>query len=339
MDPMPMDLHASPDLYLHSFQGNEALLVPMDRAAYHRSIFLDRRISPAADRPVRTVTRLLSASLPPRLQTNWIFHVAHCGSTLLARALDQLQTNLVLREPLALRQLALDFDAERLSIAAALLSRRYERRLPTIVKANVPVNFLLPKLIELDPQARAIFLFLDLNDYLFAILRSEGNRGWLRNVTAQLGPHLGDLGSLSDGERAAALWQAQIEAFAAAVSRMPFARALNGESFFAAPAHFVRLAADHLDVPMDDGAIAKVVAGPLFATYSKNPELAFDNERRISGRAELARLLAPEIEKAEQWVAESGSAEKAMAVIAAVHLGREDPVTTAKGMNVSERSD
>jgi len=47
------DLFASPDHYLHSFEGDAALFVPMDRAAYHRSIFLDGRISPAADGAMR----------------------------------------------------------------------------------------------------------------------------------------------------------------------------------------------------------------------------------------------------------------------------------------------
>jgi len=43
------DLFASPDHYLHSFEGDAAVFVPMDRAAYHRSIFLDGRISPAGE--------------------------------------------------------------------------------------------------------------------------------------------------------------------------------------------------------------------------------------------------------------------------------------------------
>ena len=38
------DLFASPDHYLHSIDGDAAVFVPMDRAAYGRSIFLDGRI-------------------------------------------------------------------------------------------------------------------------------------------------------------------------------------------------------------------------------------------------------------------------------------------------------
>src|SRR5688500_13065439 len=119
------DLFASPDHYLHSFEGDLALFMPMDRAAYHRSIFLDGRISPAANQTMKIpVGALIDPARKPRT-TGWIFHVAHCGSTLLARALDRPSGNLVLREPLALRQLALAPDAQRLALTAAMLSKRY----------------------------------------------------------------------------------------------------------------------------------------------------------------------------------------------------------------------
>jgi hypothetical protein len=327
MAPTLKDLLASPDNYLHSFQGDAAIFMPMDRAAYHRSIFLDARVSPAANRPTRVAVGDLAAALLPRSSTGWIFHVAHCGSTLLARALDQVHTNLVLREPLALRQLAIANDRERLAIVAAMLSRRYQANLPTIVKANVPVNFLLPDLIGFDASARSIFLYLGLRDYLLAILRDDGHREWLRRVTTQLSAHLGDLTALSDAERAAMLWAAQMEAFAAAIARLPTARTIDGEAFFAAPRDFIKLTADHLQVPMTEGEIDAIVAGPLFATYAKNPNLAFNNELRSARRSDLERSLAPELELAQKWVAKNGGAKKALKVIAAAALN--DPQDSA----------
>ena len=100
------DLFASPDHYLHSFEGDAAVFVPMDREAYRRSIFLDGRTRPAANRSMRLPAGALVEPVRRPEPTGSIFHVAHCGSTLLARALDRPSTNLVLREPLALRQLA-----------------------------------------------------------------------------------------------------------------------------------------------------------------------------------------------------------------------------------------
>ncbi|HUQ13381.1 MAG TPA: hypothetical protein VM055_03810, partial [Novosphingobium sp.] len=194
----PAALFASPDRYLHSFDGDDALFVAMDRAAYARSIFLDGRISPAREGTERVAVEALLASVPDPAPMAWIFHVAHCGSTLLARAIEALGPNLVLREPLALRQLALAPDPARLALTLAMLSRRYDRAAPTLVKANVPVNFMLAEIAAFDPSAPAILLHCGLRDYLLAILRSDHHRGWVRGVTTQLAAHLGDVESLSD---------------------------------------------------------------------------------------------------------------------------------------------
>jgi hypothetical protein len=310
------DLFTSPDHYLHSFEGDAALFVPMDRAAYHRSIFLDGRISPAADQAMHMPVDALAAGTPAPARTGWIFHVAHCGSTLLARALDDPAANLVLREPLALRQQAFVGDGRRLAMTAAMLSKRYRADLPTIVKANVPVNFLLPELVALDPEAAAIFLYCSLGDYLLAILRSENHRGWLRRVTAQLAAYLGDLSGLADAELCAALWLAQMRAFGAALSAMPHGRALDSEAFFAAPRPVLNAAARHLGVPLDEAAIEATVAGPLFATYSKNPDLPFDNAARLARRAETEAALGGEMAQARAWIERTAPDEAAAAAAA-----------------------
>jgi hypothetical protein len=280
------DLYASPNHYLHSFDGDAAIFMPMDRAAYHRSIFLDARISPAANQSMRIPVQAIASRARHGAATGWIFHIAHCGSTLLARALDDDTASLVLREPLALRQLALAPDRTRLAITATMLSKRYRAEAPTIVKANVPVNFILPDLAARQPNDAVILLHCTLRDYLLAILRSDDHRGWLRRVTAQLAAHLGDVARLTDAERAAALWLAQMQTFARALELFPNARALDAETFFARPA----------------AVLKATVGGPLFSTYSKNPEVAFDNAARIARRASLDNVLTAEIDQAQRWV-------------------------------------
>ena len=301
------DLFTTPDHYLHSFDGDAAIFLPMDRASYHRSIFLDGRISPAAAQtiafPVRTLVPPPSAAAP----TAWIFHMAHCGSTLFARALDDPAASLVLREPFALRQLGLRPDTDRLHVVLAMLGKRYRADAPTLVKANVPVNFLLPQLAEADPDARAIFLYLPLRPYLLAILRSQAHRIWVRNVTGQLKPYLGDLSSAPDAERAATLWLTQIEAFARALSAMPNAATLNAERLFANPLHVLQAAVRHFGIPMSDAALGATVAGPLFSTHSKNPSIAFDNAARIALAAATEREFEAEIAAAEAWIARRGA--------------------------------
>lgn len=311
------DLFASPDHYLHSFDGDAAIFMPMDRAAYHRSIFLDGRISPAADQTMKLPTITLAQQSRAPAPTAWIFHMAHCGSTLLARALDDPAASLVLREPLALRQSAIRPDPLRLALVLAMIGKRYRADAPTLVKANVPVNFLLPQIVASDQEARAILLYLPLRDYLLAILRSDNHRTWLRNVTGQLTAYLGDLSALTDAERCAALWLAQVEAFAATLARLPNARTLDAETFFAGPAAVLKAAARHFDVPIADATLDETVAGPLFSTYSKNPSLAFDNEARLARRAEAERAIASEFDRADSWLARHGKTASVASLTAA----------------------
>jgi hypothetical protein len=302
MEPTLSQLLRSPDHYLHSFDGNDAIFVPMDRAAYRRSIFLDRRISPASDGAMPVPVEALNAP-SAALPTGWIFHVAHCGSTLLARGLDELSyANLVLREPLALRQLALSPDPARLQLALKMLSKRYPETGATIIKANVPVNFLLDKIADTDGQALVILLYCGLSDYLLAILRSANHRAWLRNVTAQLAGPLGDLSHLPDAELGAALWFAQMQRFAATIKRMPNARSLDAEHFFDNPQETLGAAAKHFGMDANQTAIEAIVSGPLFATYSKNPAQPFDNNARIVRREALVAEISDELTAGGRWI-------------------------------------
>lgn len=309
-------LLATPDGYFHSFEGDEGVIVPMDRAAYVRSIFLDRRISPAGDGGWRVPLVDLMAAAPKALPMHWIFHIAHCGSTLLARALEALTTDLVLREPMALRQLGFAPDPQRLQLALGLLSRRYPGQGPVLVKANVPVNFVLGPIVATQPAARAVFLYSSLADYLLAILRSDNHRLWLRNVTGQLAASLDAPLPGSDGQLAALLWIAQMRRFAAALGSWPESRSLEAEAFFARPTETLHAAAALFGQPVGEGQIEALVAGPLFNTYSKNPAHAFGNADRLARREAVAAEVAAEIADAEGWIA--ANANDAAETLAAI---------------------
>jgi len=309
-------LLATPDAYLHSLEGGEAVLVPMDRAAYRRSIFLDHRISLAAEGGWRVSAAELGGSVPEAQPMGWIFHVAHCGSTLLARALDELGGGLVLREPLALRQLALQSDRSLLPAVLAMLSRRYPGQGASLVKANVPVNFMLDAIAAADPQAPAVLMWSRLPDYLTAILRSPNHRAWLHNVTGLLSDKLGAERPESDAELAALLWTAQMREYAGAIAVMPHAVSLEAETFFSQPAETLHAAAAHFGVLPALGAVEDLVAGPLFNTYSKNPAQSFDNAARVRRNSALATSLASELDLAQSWVgANAADIKSTMAII------------------------
>ena len=74
-------------------------------------------------------------------------------------------------------------------------------------------------------------------------------------------------------------------------------------------------ASTHLDVTAAPDAIAALVAGPLFATYSKNPALAFDNGARLARREALEPALAGEIDAAPRWLDRTAADHAALSAV------------------------
>ena len=84
------------------------LLLRLTEAQRASAPFLDERARPASAEavwlPLQDVVEEGRAS--PSLGACWIFHIGHCGSTLLSRLLQSWPHLQVLREPLPLRSLA-----------------------------------------------------------------------------------------------------------------------------------------------------------------------------------------------------------------------------------------
>lgn len=307
---MTKALLADPGRYLLAFQGDHALFLPMRREDYAASLFLDRRIVSAGAKPVPVPVAALTglADHVPLSGLGWIFHIAHCGSTLLARALDHPGISLVLREPSTLRQLGVEGlgDGQRLRLATAMLARRYPGEDRVIVKANVPVNLIAGDLMALAPEAPAIFLYHRLDDYLLAVLRSPENRNWVQGVADEIGaalaPWCGGFAGLDLAERAGALWLAQVRLYADALGRFAGARSLDAEQFLDAPRGPLAAAHRHFGMMLDDAAIDALAAGPLFNLYSKTPGLAFDNAARLARKAEARAALGDELRAARALV-------------------------------------
>lgn len=312
------DLFGDPALFLHQIDGNATNFQTMTREDIARSIFLDGRIRHGGRANFRVpLDRLLAEATADRLpvrRIGWIFHVAQCGSTLLARALDHLGRSLVLREPAALRQLGVMAGAgessaaipppELLHLVVAMLGKRWQADRPVIVKANVPVNFLAERVLALDPAAPAIALHFPLAQYVAAILRTEGHVRWTESVFAELRmdqrSYVVDAPS-GPAEMAAALWFAQMKAFEALLQSYPGARSLEASLLFDRPADIVLAAARLFNVEMSEKEAQETAEGELFSSYSKNPALDYDPEVRLAREAEAMRRLEPEIGQARAW--------------------------------------
>jgi hypothetical protein len=244
--------------------------------------------------------------------------MAHSGSTLLSRALDRPGNNLVIREPVTLRVLGLEAGAllngtspsehwsSLLNLAIKMLDRRYANDEALIVKANVPVNGIIPDLLAKSPQPRALLLHFGLDDYLIAILRSANHRKWVDHIFSELrlGEHseTAPFGELQNAEKAAALWLFQIRKYADVLATSPSVRSLDANILFDDPLLCLKAASDYFDCPVRDDEARAIVSGSKFSTYSKNPNAVFDNTHRKARATDTRLMLAEEIKLARRYV-------------------------------------
>lgn len=295
----------------------------MTRESFARSIFLDDRIHHGGRQALRVpLDPLLAAHAGPvsaERSFGVIFHVAQCGSTLLARALDHPGRSLVLREPAALRHLGLIAGAgdgraanasdprfvRLLEFTLAMLGKRWGDEGPVIVKANVPVNFIADEVLTAMPSAPALLLHFPLEPYLLAILRSEGHVAWVSRVFEEMAlaanEYVAPDAPRTAATQAAALWFAQMKQFETVLDRHTQAQSLDAERFFAESAPVIAAAADYFGVVLREDEAREIAASDLFTSYSKNPTLDYDPEVREARAAEAKRRLSAEIGTAIEW--------------------------------------
>jgi len=333
----PETLFLRPDAYPLEFGQASLDLVPMTRETYRNSVFLDRgRIVPAARRgwqlPLPGLLDEFERRGAGQSPLNFIFHIAHCGSTLLARAMELERRTLVLREPFPLRQLGAEAattptgprDApvwrRCLALTAALLGRRYADDQAVIVKANVPVNFILRPLMSLHPDSRGLLLYTGLERYVLSVLKTPMHRRWVGNVCRQLAggiqatPELGqpDLRQLSTPQAAACLWAAQMLRFRSALVQSSRLRSLDCETFFAQPEQTLTRSLQHFGVDLPSAEAGRIAASELFSHHAKDTARRYSRETRERELDQLRASLAGDLEAARQWVEDAGLGDMAL---------------------------
>lgn len=305
-----------PGQYLLALQNEAAHFQPMTRETFARSIFLDDRIVRAPGQgfsvPFADI-RGREWPDPATRSVNLIFHVAQCGSTLLARALDLPSRSLVLREPASLRRLGVDagpaggVDPDLLRFTLSMLGKRWDADIPVVVKANVPVNFIAGEVMAIEPGTGALCLYFPLDSYVSAVMRTEGHEKWVESIFGEMRLAQSSFAAGAEprttAERAACLWFAQMKAFSALVAAYPETRTLNAEFLFARPADTVAASAGLFGIALQPGEAKEIASGELFETYSKNPTLDYDPEVRGARDAEAKRRLSPQIDEARAWAA------------------------------------
>lgn len=291
---------------------------PVTRADHGRATFLTDEYLPANPPAVAIGREAALRAGPARAPIHHIFHSAFCCSTLLARAFDVPGVAMGLKEPVILNDLVGwrrrggtgAQVARALDGALALLQRPFAPGEALVCKPSNIVNGLADAMLAMRPESRALLLHAPLPVFLGSIARKgmwgrlwvrELLEGLLRDGGMALGMTPQDHLRQTDLQVAAAVWLAQQATFARLAAKYgDRIRTLNSATLTARPAETMAALARLYALPLDDAAVAGIVAGPAFTRHSKFGQdfAAGDREAELRAGAEVH---AEEIEKVTVW--------------------------------------
>lgn len=301
----------------------QAWVLHFEPRDYQRASFLDRRAMQHREVSGWVLSRAeLDAAVagkPDDLPLHWLFHIGHCGSSLVSRLLDLIPGVLGLREPLPLLTLAHGRgDAATDSWQApvvSLLARGFADTAAVVVKPTSVVTTLAPELLA-GGGGQACLLWVDLQTWLATMLRDEQLKAGvfdtepLRLQSLTLDP------ATTDGERLARAWlaeQLRWQRLATDPALAPRLLDLDFARVIADPAGATAQLAAHYGLPVPADWAQRIAASRLLSRYAKDDAVHFDAEARrrelASAATRHAGAIAEGLTWAERAIAQTGPAD------------------------------
>ncbi len=317
--------------------GGGVRVVRLDEAAYRAASFLDQRLLRLGFEQQGAALAILEAAaarLAPR--AHYIFHTGHVGSTLISRLIGAHEEFFALREPALLRAISAQSPpASRtpsLEVALALLARTWRAGQRAVIKVTSVVSELAGDILAAEPQAAAIFMFVQPLSFLCGIFAGPNSRvesqqlapARLHRLMRRLEASEWRQSPRSEGEHIAMSWLCEMAALQQAAAR--FERQVlwvDFDAFLGEPRGGLQAIFRALGTKPSAGEIDRLVTGPLMQQYSKAPEHAYDAALRRSLLLAAEREHALEIRRGMAWLAEVASRHPPVATVLepTVHAG------------------
>jgi hypothetical protein len=308
---LPSDLASNPVWHLLDYSPlrHNFVFTRLEEAQYAQALFLDFRLQSQISTMESVGFDEVNAAFPDAFSqppAAYIFHVGHCGSTLLSRALGVAREVLALREPMTLGALATArrelgdplawFSPpqwERLQMIILLaLERRFRPGQLPVIKASSTCNILAEPILASHPQRKAVLLRQSLETTLATLFKVKGNSSDLRTLARDrlhewhclTGSKAMRLVDTTDEDIAVISWLASMQRFQNAQARFPDrVLRLDFDAFLAAPDSGLQRVADFIGLaPQSDHIVAAY--NHVAQSYSKNPGASYsaaDRKREL----------------------------------------------------------
>jgi hypothetical protein len=315
-----------PAIFPHQLNliNDTLLLAELSSAEIKAASFLDQRVLKQTTKgnwiPWKPVADVFNR-VPDRELPGFIFHVGHCGSTLLSRLLEFAENTQSLREPLPLRTLAQDLAdsadgrsfltrqarLDRLRVLSKMWSRGARH---TVIKATSICTDLLTQIYSLQADTRSIFVYNRAETHVATLLAGQNAlidlRGFAQLRLQRLRQITGldlKLNELSTSQLAALSWLSETTSAARSLEKhAPQIALLEFESLLQDPGqHLSRLLA-HLKIDTPSETVEKALSSPVLQTYSKAPEHQYNAQTRAAILQDSRSRFGQEIKTALAWM-------------------------------------
>lgn len=315
-----------PEIFPHQLNliNDSVLLVKLSSDQIRAASFLDQRVLGKTTEGQWVNWQMVANQvdkMPESALPGFIFHVGHCGSTLLSRLLEFAEETQCLREPLPLRTLAqdhADFNAGRSFLSREdqihrlrLLSGLWRRGArQTVVKATSICTDLLRPIHSLEPGARALFMYNQAETHITTLLAGENSlmdlKGFAQLRLQRLQQASGleiQLHQLSRGQLAAMSWLSETTSISRSLqTHSQQIHLLDFESFLQNPAEHLGISLTHLGIQASPDSIRKAIASPVLRTYSKAPEHEYNAQTRTAILNDSRSRFGQEIKAGLTWL-------------------------------------
>jgi hypothetical protein len=319
-------LEQRPEVFPHQLDliNDNLLLVELSAAEVSAASFLDQRVLKQTTKGTWVTWQIVADifdKAPAVRPASFIFHVGHCGSTLLSRLLQFAEDTQSLREPLPLRTLAQDLaDAgdgrsfltrqaqlERLQILSKMWSRGADH---TVIKATSICTDLLPCIYSAEPGTKSIFVYNRAETHIATLLAGENAmvdlKGFaqLRLQRLQQKADLGiQMSQLTPGQLAALSWLSETTSATQSLeNHSEHIEVLEFEALISNPADSLKHIFQFLNIPAEEASIERAVRSPVLQTYSKAPDVQYNAQTRATILADSRSKFGTQINAALTWL-------------------------------------
>ena len=319
------NIASSPELYLHQIkrEADNGLLIEADADFYRRAIFLDQRALSAKSAgmwvPLQIIRNATQGATGKPPQAHFIFHIGHCGSTLISRLLAEARGVFALREPLVLRTLSEVWQnmntgtspasramiEQELEFHYRLLSRTFAQDDVAMIKATSFTSNLGAPLLAMNSTNRALLLAMSAEAYVSIMLGADYKadlRGMAQNRYKSLQNFLGTLDfaldELSLGELAGLAWLVELMKLKTIADVCPQQTCFQDfDEFLIDTKSSLQSMALFFGLANDPTTLDRLMASPVLGRYSKAPQYRFNAAARQLRIEAAGKQAGPEIDQ------------------------------------------